>query len=170
MCGLRWSDVEGHTLTIARSVYEAGDGGLGVKEPKTRQKRRLSLDPVTIKALGRHRCAVDALAESLNLSVPPDAYIFSISPQGTQPLRPGLVTERYARVAKSVGANTARFHALRHFHASRSIANGHDIVTVSKRLGHSDPSMTLRIYAHAIEERDRDLAAAMGAELVPVGA
>jgi integrase len=165
LCGLRWSDVNGDVLTIARSVYEVGDGSMGVKQPKTRQTRRIGLDPVTMYALQHYRASVEALADDLDLDLPPDAYIFSISPQGTEPLRPGLVTERYARVAKAVGASTVRFHALRHFHATRAIAEGHDIVTVSKRLGHSDPSMTLRVYAHVVEQRDRELAAAMGAEL-----
>jgi len=166
LCGLRWSDIDfvTETLTVASSVYEDGSGGWGIKEPKTRQKRRLALDPVTIEALRRHRAAVGALADSLGLDVPADAFVFSISPQGSEPLRLGLVSERYAILAKKAGVNP-RFHALRHFHATRAIADGHDVVTVSHRLGHSDPSMTLRIYAHALEQRDRDLAAAMGVEL-----
>ena len=51
-------------------------------------------------------------------------------------------------------------HALRHFMASEAIADGFDVVTVSKRLGRGNPhSMTLKTYAHAIEQlRDRDLA------------
>jgi integrase len=166
---LRWSDVDltTGTLTIGSSVYEKANAGgprLGIKATKTRQKRRIALDPVATEALRRHRIAVEALADSLGLNLPDDTFIFSDSPQGAEPLRPGIVTERYARVAKGVGANT-RLHSLRHFHATRAIASGHDVVTVSKRLGHSDPSMTLRIYAHALEQRDRDLAAAMGAEL-----
>ncbi len=165
LCALRWSDIDGDTLTIAWSVYTTSSGGWALKVPKTRQKRRIGLDPVVMEALRRHRDAVDALADSLELDVPPDAFVFSDSPQGIEPLRPGLVTERYARVAKSVGLSSTRFHALRHFHATRAIAKGHNPVTVSQRLGHSDPSMTLRIYSHAIEQRDRDLAADMGAEL-----
>lgn len=165
LCGLRWCDIDGDTITIAQSVYDAGNRALGVKEPKTKQKRRISLDDVTVEALRRHRDAVDALADSLGLELPVDAFVFSDSPQGAEPLRPGIVSERYARVAKAVGATSTRFHSLRHFHGTRAIANGSDVVTVSKRLGHSDPSMTLKIYADAIEQRDRELAVATGAEL-----
>ena len=35
------------------------------------------------------------------------------------------------------------------------------------RLGHSDPSLTLRVYSHAIEERDRAAADIMGRVLSP---
>jgi len=33
---------------------------------------------------------------------------------------------------------------------------------VAGRLGHADPSITLRVYSHVIEERDRAAAAIMG--------
>jgi integrase len=169
LCALRWSDIDftTSTLTIRESVYEKvnADGPrLGIKGTKTRQKRRLGLDPVCIAALRRHKAGVDALAHQLELEVPPDAFMFSDSPQGSEPLRPGIVTERYARTAKAVGANT-RLHTLRHFHATVAIAAGYDPVTVSKRLGHHDASMTLRTYAHALESRDRELAAAIGRTL-----
>jgi integrase len=39
---------------------------------------------------------------------------------------------------------------LRHSAASWLISKGVDIVAVSLMLGHADPSITLRIYAHAM--------------------
>ncbi len=42
-----------------------------------------------------------------------------------------------------------------------------DARTVADRLGHSDPSLTLRVYSHLIEERDRAAAAIMGGVLGP---
>jgi integrase len=38
-------------------------------------------------------------------------------------------------------------------------------VTVSGRLGHADPSITLRVYSQVLEERDKELAAAVGRTL-----
>jgi integrase len=55
------------------------------------------------------------------------------------------------------------FHALRHTHASQLIASGIDIVTVSKRLGHSKPDITLRVYAHMFKDGDSRAAAAINA-------
>ena len=57
------------------------------------------------------------------------------------------------RVRDAVGAPTVRLHDLRHFTATQLISAGVDIRTVAERLGHSDPSLTLRVYAHVIEER-----------------
>ena len=68
-------------------------------------------------------------------------------------------------MAKAAGVKT-HFHALRHFMGTQAIASNYDHpVTVAHRLGHADPSTTMRIYAHAVEARDRDLAASLGGML-----
>jgi len=53
------------------------------------------------------------------------------------------------------------FHGLRHTHASQLIAAGVDIVTVSTRLGHAKPSVTLAVYAHMYQKDDSKAAAAI---------
>jgi len=50
------------------------------------------------------------------------------------------------------------FHGLRHTSASLLISKGQDVVTVSKRLGHSNSGTTLKIYAHAFEKLDQEAA------------
>jgi len=50
------------------------------------------------------------------------------------------------------------FHGLRHTAASLLISMGTDVVTVSKRLGHSNTSTTLNIYSHAFEKLDQEAA------------
>jgi integrase len=166
LCGLRWSDVDwtGGTLAVERSVYEVPGGGFGVKATKTHQGRRIGLDDLAVEVLRRHHAAIRDRARSLELQVPDDAYMFSISPQGTEPIRPDALTRFAGRAAKAAGVDT-HLHALRHFSATQGIAAGFDPVTVAGRLGHADPSITLRIYAHALEQRDRDLAAALGRTL-----
>ena len=57
------------------------------------------------------------------------------------------------------------FHGLRHTHASQLIDAGVDIVTISKRLGHAKPDITLRIYAHLFRKDDSKAAAAINAAL-----
>ena len=48
---------------------------------------------------------------------------------------------------------------------SQLIASGVDIVTISKRLGHAKPSVTLAIYAHMFHTDDSKAAAAINAAL-----
>lgn len=52
------------------------------------------------------------------------------------------------------GLPKVRFHALRHSHASALIAAGIDVVTVSRRLGHASPNITLSVYAHLFSKTD----------------
>ena len=42
------------------------------------------------------------------------------------------------------------------------LANGVDVKTVQTRLGHADPALTLKWYAHSVEESSRQAAALMG--------
>lgn len=49
-------------------------------------------------------------------------------------------------------------HDLRHSHATYLIKNGVDITSVSSRLGHSDPSITLKVYAHNYKDSDNHVA------------
>ena len=50
------------------------------------------------------------------------------------------------------------FHSLRHSHVSQLIAEGVDIVTISKRLGHAKPNVTLAVYAHMFKSDDGKVA------------
>lgn len=170
LCGLRWPDVDwsGGTLQIERSVYETAGGGWGIKATKTYAARRIGLDEFAIEVLRRHRARVDELAARLEVTVAPDAYLFSRSPAGLEPVRPDVVTKFTLRVAKVAKVST-HLHALRHFSATEAMAAGYDAVTVAGRLGHRDPSVTLRTYSHVLERRDRDLAASLGRTLAPPG-
>jgi integrase len=45
-----------------------------------------------------------------------------------------------------------RFHDLRHFAVSQLIAQGANILQIARVAGHSDPSITLRVYAHLMAD------------------
>lgn len=52
----------------------------------------------------------------------------------------------------------ARAHDLRHIHATTLLLHGVPVHVVAARLGHADPSITLRVYAHIIRTaEDADL-------------
>jgi integrase len=46
-----------------------------------------------------------------------------------------------------------RFHDLRHIHATLLLKAGVPVHVVSARLGHSDPAITLRVYAHVLADQ-----------------
>ena len=167
LCGLRWSDIDPdrRCITIARSVRHALDKKeLVVAGTKTGRTRRVSLDERTLEVLMQYRVQADAWAAAAGVQLGPDGYILTLDPSGQTPLKPDSVTAGFGRAAKRVGVRL-RFHDLRHMSASLLIGAGTDVLTVAGRLGHADPSTTLRIYAHAFEARDRQAAEVTGALL-----
>ena len=70
--------------------------------------------------------------------------------------RRGIKRTRYS------GYEGYNLHELRHTQATLLIGSGADIKTVQNRLGHSSASLTMDIYAHAIEQNDRDAAETIG--------
>lgn len=51
-----------------------------------------------------------------------------------------------------VNIRKIKIHDFRHSHATFLLSNGVPITVISKRLGHSDISMTLNVYSHFIPQ------------------
>lgn len=76
-------------------------------------------------------------------------------------LRPSAQSRRFTALARSLGlpAGTT-MHTLRHTHASMLLYRGVPIETIRARLGHSEVTTTLSLYAHLLEGADRAAATA----------
>ena len=61
------------------------------------------------------------------------------------------------------------FHALRHTFATRALECGMDVRTLSEILGHRNPTVTLRRYAHSFDEHKREMMNRVGDLLTPQG-
>ena len=164
LLALRWSDVdlEGATLRVDRSLEET-NAGLRFKTPKTKHGRRtVSLPAAALEALRVHRRQQLELRMALGSGrEPTDALVFC-SPEGA-PLSPDNLSRDWRRTVRAKSLPEVTFHALRHTHASILIAQGVDILTISRRLGHGTPAVTLTVYAHLIEKVDTKAAAAIDA-------
>ena len=64
-------------------------------------------------------------------------------------LHPDTISTLFPKLCKKAGVSELNFHCLRHTHASHLLAI-EDIAHVSKRLGHSDVSITYKTYFHLI--------------------
>jgi integrase len=58
------------------------------------------------------------------------------------------------------GESRLRFHDLRHTFASLLVAEGLNIVYVSRQLGHATPSFTLNVYLHLFDRAEHGRRAA----------
>ncbi len=80
--------------------------------------------------------------------------------------RPSDVSADFSRLRGELGMESrATFHTLRHTHASWCIAEGVDFVTLSERLGHASPSVTMNVYGHLLSGRDAAAAKAFSAAM-----
>jgi integrase len=144
--GLQWGDFDkdGGVLHVRRQWLVSGQYG----PPKTAAGVRSIPLPDDLR-----RDLIDLRLASKHSQ--DDDPIFA-SQEGT-PLNHRNVAHRgFERAAKKAGIEGVSFHDLRHAAASRLIANGLDPVTVAAVLGHGDPNITLRVYAHLFNRDERD--------------
>jgi integrase len=144
-----------------REALEPTADGINFKEPKTRAGLRdVSLPAIVIEMLREHRRELRETRLRLGLGrLGTDDLLFPSSDGG--PAKTNTISVRWAQFAARIGMPDVTFHALRHTHASQLIAQGVDIVTISKRLGHANPNITLSTYAHLFATDDSRAAAAI---------
>ena len=162
LLGLQWGDVDldAGTLRVERSLEET-KAGLRFKPPKTKRGRRnITLPPDAVAMLRAHKVKQLELRLVLGLGkIEPSTLVFS-DVEG-EPLKPHTVSRAWQRVVVAKGLPHVSFHALRHTHASMLIRKGVDILTISRRLGHSAAAITLDVYGHLIEGADAAAAKAI---------
>jgi integrase len=166
LLAVRWSDTEldGAIVRVKRSLEETKEG-LRFKAPKSKRGRRtISLPPSVVTVLREHRRKHLELRLALGLGRPePDALVFC-HPDGL-PMSPDNLSRDWIRACKALSLPKVMFHALRHTHVSALIAAGLDVVTISRRIGHSKPTVTLNTYGHLFKNTDTAAAAAIEAAL-----
>jgi len=144
LLGLTWAEVDfdDGVVKVRRSLDRQGQR----QEPKTRQAvRDVVLMPALGRALDEHR--------SRSAFAAPDDFVFS-SRLGT-PLHWRNIARRALQPAlKNAGLGHLRWHDLRHTFASLLIANGSNIVYVSRQLGHGSSDITLRCYSHLFDRAE----------------
>jgi integrase len=168
MSALRWEhlDLARGLLRIERSNAQP-KSGIKEKGTKTRQQRRVALDPQTLEMLTAHheRCLERCVA--LRCDLQPSAYLFSPAPDGSTPWAPRALTQRYGHLARKLKLRSTRLHSLRHYSATELIAASVDVRTVAGRLGHgSGGATTLKIYAAWVDEAGQRAAGTM-ASIMP---
>ena len=164
LCGLRWKrvDLENCTIVIERSVVEAERGRIIEKDTKTHASRKISLDPVTVKSLVAHRARAAEACLQVGAPFSKSAFVFSSAADGTLPWEPSAISKSMSRLRDKAGLGYFRLHDLRHFAATRMLAGGVPVRTVSGRLGHANAVTTLGVYAHFVEASDKDAAEVLG--------
>ncbi|MEO7060210.1 MAG: site-specific integrase, partial [Lapillicoccus sp.] len=181
LVNLRWDDVHlGDAPTVRLRGSVSVINGVRVEgSTKGGRERVVSIDPATAAVLMAHRAAQDrerALSAGSwvgDSDKAGDGHVFRqelgapLFPDTATALMRKLLTQHNrtaeaAAAAVTDPATTAvglrllpviRLHDLRHLHASLLLRAGVPVHVVAHRLGHADPSITLRVYAHVLDDQ-----------------
>jgi integrase len=163
--GLRWRDLDldHDRLTVVQALEQTKAHGIRVKSPKTKNgKRTISLPAQVVTELRQHWREQQEQRLALGLGrAADDAPVFAT--HDGKYMSPDGVSHAWERQMESIGMSDVTLHSLRHTHASVLIKSGVDIVTVSRRLGHGSPKVTLEVYGHLIAGADDRAAEIVGA-------
>ncbi len=165
LLGLRWDDVDmdAACLHVRRALKHDDGPGWVLGPTKTHQQRSITLDAFSLAVLREHRARAEGWAADAGVELGTDAYLLTLDPSGTTPIKPDSLGQAFGRLCRAEGVSGVSLHTLRHFSASVLVASGRDVRTVAGRLGHGDATTTLRVYSHMVEGRDRDAADFLGA-------
>lgn len=155
--GLRWEDVDLSTGEVrVRQQLQAVGKRLVLQDLKTENSRRtLTLPPLCVEALRTHH--TEQLKERLKAGgdwVETGLVFTTFARRGMGrkvggPLHPRNVLRTLHLILEAAGnLPRMRFHDLRHSAASLLIAEGVELVEVSKLLGHSQLRITSDLYTH----------------------
>ena len=157
-------DLDKGTMRIERSL-EQTRAGLKFKTPKTKNSRRvISLPPVAVEALRAHLLRQLETRMALGQGKP-DARTLVFGKINGSPTPPNDLSRDWRRFIVSRKLPAVSLHGLRHTHVSALISRGVDVLTISRRIGHANAAITLRVYGHLFEQNDGAAANAIEAAL-----
>lgn len=154
---LQWTDIDfkNSRMTIDKTYYRRynrrkDEPSWGIGTPKTKSSTRtISMPKVLKEALLYY---YDYCKQFDGFS--DESFVFGV----VKPI-PNTTMERwFKKYIKKAGVKEIRIHDLRHCNASLLISQGVDILTISRRLGHANPSETLNTYGHMFPIKDQEAA------------
>ncbi len=176
LAGLEWSDLDmdNNILKIQQASQYVSGEGVFTKETKNESSNRvISLSNAAIKVLREYKLWQNGEKSTLdNLWDDKCTRIFTT--RSGSPIFPTTPSKWFTKFIKKHNnkimndatieqkdkqkylIKNVNFHGLRHTNATLLISEGSDVVTVSKRLGHSKPSTTSDIYAHSLKKADME--------------
>lgn len=173
LCALEWNDIdfENCLVTIRKNLQYTPGKGVYFTSPKNGKSRAVDIGEDTAALLKRWKKEQQKICVCKYVFNPEKSNQYKHMNQGNKkthrqkerkpipienmPMSPQSPTRYFRIFGERYGVPGFHPHLLRHTSASVAITNGADIASVSARLGHSDPAVTMRMYTHANEESIR---------------
>jgi integrase len=159
LCGLEWKDfdLDEKRMRIVRSSQYIGNKTIVPKEPKTKSGiRELSIGATVCQMLREYRFWQTQERFKVGDQWNDTDRLFT--QWNGLPIHPDTVTDWFKKFILKNKFPYVTLHSLRHTNATLMLAEGVDIATLSKRLGHANTATSLNIYAHALRSKDTEAA------------
>lgn len=156
---LRWSDLDPDKATLTISKNRTRLGKTVIEQDSTKGgdgKRIVQLDSETLRLMKDHRKR--QIEERMKAGSLWQEGNFIFAQENGLPLDPSTPYHLFKKTAKRLGLRSESLHSIRHLHATELLNSGAGVHLVKDRLGHSDISTTLRIYAHIRPEQKQEVA------------
>lgn len=164
--GLRWGECAGlrvgrldflrSTLEVAEQLTRGPRGAMVDGAPKSQASRRTLAVPTALMAL-----LADHLARRGLTGADVDEWVFT-APHGGHLDYSHFRRRVWVPATAAAGLEGLEFHDLRRANATGMVLDGVDLKTAQTRLGHSDPRLTLSVYAQATNAADAAAAEQLG--------
>ena len=155
LCGLNWDavDTENKIIHIRRNLLYLPEKGIYEDSTKnTSSERAVKLSAEAFKLLLEHKLEQNKIRASVGDIWQESGKV--LTRDNGLPLHPDTISGWFHKFIVKNNLPNVTIHSLRHTNASLLIANGINLTTVSKRLGHANTATTTKIYAHAIRSAD----------------
>lgn len=165
IAGLRWCDVDlaGGSIAI-RQVRTAAGGDVICKAPKTAGSMRtlnIQTVPGMLELLREQRGRCEERCAARGVPFREDLCV-AVDGRG-RPWSPDELTREFSVLVERSGLPKVTLHGLRHTFASVANDARVPMLEISKTLGHSDPSITARVYTHMFDQTYGEVLSAVAA-------
>jgi integrase len=158
LLGVTWEDVDTERgLLHVRYALSVVDGHAVLKGTKTERPRTLHIDPRTVQVFREQRCRQDRWRQEAGAAWR-NGWDLAFTTEGGHYIHPDRFGVEFSRLVETAPVPRIRLHDLRHTHATLLLGEGVPIKVVSERLGHSEVSITLDVYAHCLSAMDEGAA------------
>ena len=149
---LNWNDLKDNYISINKNLIRSSIKSCEFNTPKTFSSiRDIKIDDYVLSNLLKLK---DYYKTFIGFN--DNWFIFG----GLFPLSTTNIEYRKNMYCKLANVKQIKIHEFRHSHASFLLSKGVPITVISKRLGHADLSMTLKVYSHFIS-KDEDNAVSL---------
>ena len=152
LLGLEWDDIDfkQNMICVKDTSQYTSDRGVYTESTKTeKSKRTIKVPELLIELFRGHKIAQMELKLKMGDQWQETGKIFTA--QNGTPMNPNIPLSRLKRFINKYGIKDICNQSLRHTSASILINNKTNPNTVAGRLGHSQTSTTLNIYAHQFQ-------------------